>query len=302
MKKLTYKDAINILPAVVDNEASEQEKKNFFSFIEQNREVRCEYENALRIKRLIASRLPRQHAPPHLRENILRCIQNLESDTQIGTTARPSIPAIRSIGLGLRKHLIKEKSLYYRFAFAAAVILAISLSTFRLLDQSTYYPPSELLSEREFVVETLAAEHFLKHGGSMIEPHFATSERQEAEEYLVDHFGLEMTIPAVTGTRFAGLVMAEFSPGFTTPLLAYTQEEIGEIIYLFAFDMDHMESHENLVRHDEAAEACIHHSDYHVAEVNNHHVVSWLWDNTWYAAVSNHNGYDLAALVEPLWE
>lgn len=301
MNKLTKKEALLILPAVIDNEASEEEKGLFFSYIEKNKDVRNEYENALRIKRLLSSRLPKHKAPPHLRENIIQCIDNLKQDKQLSSEEH-SLRLVNKPFNKIHRHLTVQKSLYYRFAFAAAVVLMISLSTIRLLDQTTYYTSGESEVRSAMVVEYIAAEHFVNSNGAFIEPFFRTSHHNEAEEYLASHHGLHITIPAVTGAEFAGIVMAEFSPGFVTPMLEYTQSDIGEIIYLYAFDMDHMHAHGELIRHSAAAEACVHHSDYYVAEISNHHVVSWKWDNTWYTAVSNHNGYDLAALVEPLWE
>ncbi|TVQ65414.1 MAG: hypothetical protein EA360_09545 [Balneolaceae bacterium] len=297
MDELDYKEALHILPAVVDNEATEQEKVKFFSFIEKNPLVRKEYEHAIRIKRIVASRLPRYDAPPHLHENVLQCIRNLDLDRKIGAEEESSGSA-SLLSLRVTDHFRKEKSLYYRFIFAAAVILVMTFSIVQFLDQSTYYGSDA----GPLIVEFIAAEHFIGNSGTFIEPHFATDQRSEAEEYLRSHFGMDITIPAVSGADFSGIVMAEFTPGFQTPLLGYSQDEIGEIIYLFAFDMDHMSLHEQLVRHEIAAETCLKHSDFYVAEIFDHHVVSWLWDNTWYAAVSNHNGYDLAALVEPLWE
>lgn len=288
MKELTKKEARWILPAVVDNEASEEERNAFFVFIESDLEVAKEYQDALLVKKALSSGKVRVKAPDHLKKAVLKTIEHLQDD--VHTSSMESTSMVTPI----RSFVQSTKVL--RYLTAAAVLLLISLVTLQLLDLSTGPAPENY----DIIVENIAAEHFINSGGQLIEPHFSTHLTDEAEAYLRDHFGMQITIPTISGAEFAGIVMAEFVDDFQTPLLEYSQHSIGETIYLFAFDMDRVHQHKTLFRHGDAAETCIKPEDFYVAEIRNHHVVSWLWDNTWYTAISNHNGYDLASLVEPL--
>lgn len=287
MKDLNKQEARWILPAVVDNEASDEEKEAFFDFIKNEPEVEKEYNDAVLIKKVLSTSNIQKKAPEHLKKVILDTIENLKFDSEINNEELKSvITPIQSV----------QSTKWLRYLSAAAVVLLISLVTLQILDRSTGAAPDNY----DVIVENMAAEHFINSGGQLIEPHFSTNLPHEAEAYLLDHFGMKITIPTLTGAEFAGIVMSEFVDDFQTPLLEYSQHSIGETIYLFALDMDQVNQHDTLVRHGAAADACINSEDFYVAEINEHHVVSWLWENTWYTAISNHNGYDLAALVEPL--
>lgn len=288
MKKLTKKEACWILPAVVDNEATDEERVAFFAFIKSNAEIEKEYNDALLIKRTLSNSNIRKKAPEQLRSAVLEAIEKLKKKSNPGNhELKSTVIPIQST---------PQSTKWLRYLSVAAVVMLISLVTLQLLDRSTDSAPYVF----DVIVENMAAEHFINNRGELIEPHFRTQLPHEAEAYLMDHFGLQITIPILRGAEFAGIVMADFIDDFQTPLLEYSQHSIGETIYLFAFDMEQVDQHKILVRHSEAANACIESEDFYVAEIYDHHVVSWLWDNTWYAAISNHNGYDLASLVEPL--
>lgn len=293
------KKALQILPAIIDNEASSVEQAAFFDFIEVDDFVKKEYEDSLKIKQLLKEKFKRAKAPAHLSRRINTIISALDEeadDDQSNVYPLKSKPvSTKNISRRNESGGIKSSTIL-RYMTAAAVVLFITLVTIQLLDRTGSY------EERftDLIVENVAAEHFLKANGQLIEPHFGTHSLSEAETYLSDHFGLTITVPQITGAQFEGIVMADFVDGFQTPLLEYTQPEIGETIYLFAFDVDMVYKSAGLKRLENAVDACNTHHDFYVAEINNHHVVSWLWDNTWYSAISNHNGYDLASLVEPL--
>lgn len=288
MKGLTKKEARWVLPAVVDNEATEEESVAFFTFIMSDPEVEKEYNDALLIKRALSTAMIRKKAPAQLRKAVLESIENLKNESNSGNREQKStVTPIQSA---------PPSTKWLRYLTAAAAVMLISLVTLQMLDRST----DTAADSFDMIVENIAAEHFINSGGQLIEPHFSTHLPHEAEVYLLDHFGLQITIPTLTGAEFAGIVMADFVDDFQTPLLEYSQHSIGETIYLFAFDMDQVDQHETLIRNEAAADVCIKSEDFHVVEINEHHVVSWLWENTWYAAISNHNGYDLASLVEPL--
>jgi hypothetical protein len=297
MKSLTYQEALLLLPAVVDGEATENEKAAFFDFIKYHQGIREEYESALLVKHILKNKLPRHKAPDHLKESI---IENIRT---IGSGKRPDKP--NEIAAGLKLRYLKQNTesdvsnhygLGFRYLTAAAVVLVITLAVLRLLDQTT----ADTSTAESIIVENIAAHHFQLTGGQFIEPYRATATVTEAENYLAEQFDINLTVPPITGAKFAGIVFAEFVENYRTPLLEYVQEEIGETIYIFVFDLADIDAHENLKRHDEAVKNCIYSHDFYVTEIDQYHVVSWLWDNNWYTAISNHNGYDLASLIVPL--
>lgn len=288
MKDLTKNEARWLMPAIVDSEATDEERFTFFEYIKNDSEVEKEYNDALLIKKALSNARIRKKAPDHLRQSVLATIEELQNERSENNEEKNS--TVKPIHSG------SSSTNWVRYLSVAAAVLVISLVTLQLLD----YSADTVTDDYEVIVENMAAEHFINSGGQLIKPHFSTSQPHEAEAYLQDNFGLNITIPTLKNAEFVGIVMAEFVDDFQTPLLEYRQQSIGETIYLFAFDMDQVVQHNALVRHEGAVDACTKSEDFYVAEVNDHHVVSWLWDNTWYAAISNHNGYDLAALVEPL--
>jgi len=283
--------ALLLIPAIIDGEASESERAAFFNFIENHPDIEEEYQSALYVKQQLKKNLKRHSCPDHLKKNVLSKIEELKRseqqiDREVGRYTNESSGNViwHYVGTAMR------------YASAAAVILFITLLTLELLnrtDHNTQYADAVM-------IEQAAAGHFQTAGGQLPTLDFSTSSISEAKKYLLDHHGMTAEIPEIEGATFMGMAVGPFTGDYTTPVLAYTQKEISENIYLFVFDMNHVDTLQNVIRHTEAAEHCKSPKDYFVAEVDSHHVVSWLWDNYWYSAVSNHNGDDLASLVKPL--
>lgn len=296
MKRLTKQQALDILPAVVDGEVSDELMKAFMAFIETHPDVREEYEDALLIKKLLSEKLRRQKAPAHLKMKVNRIIEEMDLESSyrdMETSSKTISESTESLGDGSFTHNILYPSL--RYLAAAAVILFITLTTLRFLDRMD--TADEFMAA---TVENYTAVHFVNTSGKAPDYHFATSSEEEAEKYLRDHHGVSITVPKISGASFAGVFMSDFYNGMVAPLLEYRQPEIGETIFLFAFSVDNIDKNKNIVRDREAVKKCVTTTDFHVAEVESRHVLSWKWDGNWYTAVSNHNGYDLAALIEPL--
>lgn len=294
MNRLTKKQALELLPAIIDGEASSDEELAFLEFIKSDPDVRSEYEESLHIKQLLSERLPKIKAPEHLKNKVFNLLEE-ESETNF-----KDIPLSGGIhhsvdGLNLNNTPSTRWKSILRYLAAAAVILFITLTTIEFLDRVNDIQVNEI-----FVVETFTAQHFINSSGQLVEPHFSTNSISEAEEYLLNHYSLELTIPDISGAEFAGLVFADFIDGFETPLFEYVQHEIEETIYIFAFDINQITDHQKLKRHEKAVENCKTNTDFYVSEIEGYHVVSWNWNNHWYSAVSNHNGYDLASLIDPL--
>lgn len=285
------KKAYLMIPEVVDGEVSENEKAAFLDFIRHHPDIKEEYENAIYVKKLLSKKLKRIEAPEHLRLKIKRQIKefdnkNLTTDQELDSRNQ----------LNRQEPLPKYSGTVFRIFSAVAVVLIISLITVQLLNRTDHgYEYSDML-----MVEQAAVEHFGSFSESLLTNIFSSNEISEAQNYLVKQHNFDATIPKITGTEFNGVVLANISSNFSTPVLEYVHEDSGEKIYLFVFDIDSINNSRSVYRHDEAVKHCITKKDYYVAEIDQHHVVSWVWDKYWYSAVSNHNGHDLAALVEPL--
>lgn len=294
MEKFTKKKALEILPAVVDNEASDAEREAFFEFISTNKEVREQYKDALLVKQIIAKRLKKVEAPAHLKNKILKSLsEKKEEDHRLQDENSSQKLQDNSTDEDIPVAQIFGKA--SRYITAAAVILFLSIVTIQLLEKTGPHAPENI-----YVVEDMAQEHFNTISAEAAALDFIPYSIEEAERYLEEHHGLEITIPELEGAFFDGLLMSDFIQGFETPILGYSQPEIDETIYIFAFDVDQIDTHQQLMRNKEAVKSCVYEHDFHVSEISDKHVVSWLWDDKWYAAISNHNGYDLASIIIPL--
>lgn len=282
-----------LLPAVVDDEASEQEKSAFFEYLKHDPELEREYYSTLKVKRILSDHLPKKMAPEHLRKKILHRLEVEKRTESFKTGSSSAYESDKSSNLKNEWNGLLRSG--FRYTAAAAVILMITLMIVQLLEKST-----GSFNEEMFVIENISAKHFQNANDVFFETQFETASLQEAESYLRDHYGLSMTIPHLKGTEFAGLIMADFHNNMQAPLLKYIQNDIDENIYIFAINLDQLKNFDHMKREDNAAKSCNTQTDYFVNNVNGIHVVSWLWDDNWYSAVSNHNGHDLAALVEPL--
>lgn len=293
MNRLTRHQAELLLPAVIDNEASEQEKSAFFEYLKYDRELEREYYSTLQVKRLLNEHLPKKPAPEYLKNKILRRIEEEREKEKFKQNSESvSLPNKASSEKGNWDVLLKSG---FRYMAAAAIILMITLMIVQLLERSTGINNQEML-----VIENISAQHFAGADGKLPEPHFSTNSPEEAEQYLLNHHGINMTIPHLKEADFAGIVLADFHNGMEVPLLEYVQNEIEENIFIFAINLGELQNANSMKREDNAAESCTTQTDYFVNNIDGIHVVSWLWGDNWYSAVSNHNGHDLAALVEPL--
>lgn len=298
MKRLTNKQAISILPAVVDNEATDDEKAAFFEFISHNQNVRDQYNDALLVKRLVQQKYKKTHAPSRLKKSISEDLFVEKSFTE-DDYLHLDKKNYSSVEYSQTKEEITNFSLVSkatRYVTAAAVILLLSIVTVQLLDRTAPHSTNS----NTFIVEQMAAQHFLEISDEYSELHLQEFTATEAEAFLNEQHEMQISIPELKGAQFDGIIMTNFIEGFETPLLGYTQPDINETIFIFAFNVDQIDTHKQLSRDKKAVESCEFEHDFHVAKIADRHVVSWLWGNSWYTAISNHNGYDLAALVEPL--
>ncbi len=293
--ELTKDEAFELIAPIVDGEATADERKAFMDFIAQNPEVRKEYESIKKIKALVESRCPCAKAPDSLRQYV-KTIGQQEASLQ-----NMDVPIYDLAGGGPAEQNpdhsnTQESSSFRHFAFSIAATLLIAAAFwgfFNFYDQPAEY-------QTVYNIEEYAYEHFKQHKGQFVPPTISTANMSSAEIQLARNYDMPITIPALENAEFKGVVYGEFVPNYKAPMLEYFLPDQSQYIYIFAFKLDKLKEFGHLDRYKEAVKKCNKPEDFYIRNVNGKHVVSWKWDDVWYAAISNHNGNTLASLVKPL--
>jgi hypothetical protein len=189
-----------------------------------------------------------------------------------------------------------------RFLMSMAAVLAIGLLiAFAFRYTGSLSSPGAGVETASIVpVENLTEKHYAQHSGAKLPSSFEAASPAQAEQRLLDEYGLDITVPELSGARFAGVSYTDFYEGFYAPLLTYqvgADENSDDFIYIFAFENKSLDGQQKLAALSEARNAIVAHDDVFVHRVNNHEVVSWQWHDVWYTAVSNHDGEIVASML-----
>jgi len=293
-RKLTKTEALELLTPVVDDEVSAEERDAFLEYIADDEEVKYEYESMKRIKSLICNRCPSAKAPDSLKEFLSSYCSSDASASD--TSPAHNINSKKSVSKQKQTQAnasSAENSSWWYYAAAAIVVFMVSIWSFLNFNSSSVEKPT-------YSIEQYAYQHFMKHDGKLVPPTISTASMGSAEIELAQNYDMSMTIPELDKAKFKGVVYEEFVPDFKAPMLEYYVPGENQFIYIFAFNIDKVEQFGQLVRNQEAVETCTKSRDFHIRNINGKHVVSWKWNNIWYAAISNHDGNTLASLVKPL--
>lgn len=305
MKKLNKKEAIQLLPFIVDNEASEEDKLAFFKYIQTDQKIRKKYESLLFVKRLLKTKYSREDAPDRLKKKISGIIEDMEwekeQESKVDNTSS-YLGDSSSFSTDTFKDQSNDSSTSFlkllkpaRYLVAASVIFIFSLLTIELLERMS----GERIYNQQSV-ERVALNHFTT--GSHIEASLASYQPvsfDHASQLLEEQMAYSPRLPQIKGASLRSIVHTTFFENHTIPVFEFYQSEIDESIHIFAFKIGEFDDPGMVVRDPEAVENCKGYDDYHIKEIKNKHIVSWKWGDYWYTAVSNHNGKDLIALVEP---
>lgn len=170
---------------------------------------------------------------------------------------------------------------------AAALVIAALITTLRLEPPST---PSIPVATVSYDIEAKVNQHY----HNQIPALHTSFSTDEAQVYIHNAWDLDITVPELHGATFTGFAYAEFVPDYHTPVLVYHTEE-QHTIMIFAFDVHTLHDESPLLRDQQAVSTCVHPDSVHIKNVQGSHVVSWMWDNTWYAGVSAQHGEMLAS-------
>jgi len=290
-RKLTKSEALELLTPVVDNEVSAEERDAFLKYIAHDEDLKQEFESMKQIKALMADRCPCAKAPDSLKDFLS---DYCSSDTE--TPPVYDIPSKKSLSQQEQPKTSVSSAEYSKWwYYAAAAIVVFTVSVWSFLNYG-----SSVVESPTYNIEEYAYQHFMKHDGKLVPPTISTASLGSAEIELAQNYDMSMTIPELDKAEFKGVVYEEFVPDFKAPMLEYYVPGEDQFIYIFAFNIDKIEQFGQLVRNQEAVKTCTKSRDFHVRNINGKHVVSWKWNNIWYAAISNHDGNTLASLVKPL--
>lgn len=302
-ERLTKDEALELITSVIDDEVDEETRIAFFSYLETDPEVERQYESALRIKNLLATRCPVEKAPDRLRYRIRVLLaaerasfSDFPREEPVYDIPCKKMPFSYSVEESSdHLHTARRPQQLYQqtWFYVSAVVVAITALFWSIVHVTQSAPSSYSIEEHTY-------RHFSNHNGSFIQPTISTASMRSAETALASEFNVPIIVPPLANAEFKGVVFTDFVPDYTTPLLEYYLPGEDQYIYIFAFDISQLNKHGALNRNEEAVKACINPGDFHIRDINGKHVVSWKWGNTWYTAISNHNGQKLASLIQPL--
>lgn len=153
------------------------------------------------------------------------------------------------------------------------------------------------------VIENLAYEHF-RSDGSVCEliPMIRLS-NTEAQDVLKHKHQLIVTVPELKGCHFCGFEILTPVSGTRIAVLYYNLSATRQGIQVMSFNVPVKGStraegkREPILRNPEAVKACLRREDVYMARINDKDIVSWLWDDAWYTAISNLHGETVAAIL-----
>lgn len=301
--KLTRKQALDLIPCILDGEATEKECRAFFEYIEDDKVVKKQFDSLKIVKELIRNKCKREKAPDRLKSKVNELIADMEWEEFSCSKVDNSPNSLKNEpqNSGDYKTASTKNNIYrlikpLRYVAAAAVILFFTLITIELLDR-TSAPPLPVTQNLEEVVFA----HFDSSDSSFgVLASVTPDDINHASEYLEAEFSYFPRMPLFDGAEITEVIYSSFIDGYNTPVLKFHQEDLNENIYVFAFKVDELEKEYSLKRDPEAVKHCQSYDDYHIREVNGKHVVSWKWGDYWYAAVSNHSGNDVISRVKPM--
>lgn len=283
-----------LITAYVDGELSKAEEQKLRQRAAENSQIQQAINAERQLKKLLQARLQRKQAPEHLRKQINDILANASSQSQ------------ESAGNTNEQRLDTDQpsSSRTRFLMSMAAVLTIGLFIAFVFHYTGSFtaPSSETASAGILImpVENMTEKHYAQHSGAKLPVSFESASPAEAEQRLLDEYGLDITVPELSGARFAGVSYTDFYEGFFAPLLTYqvgADEGSEDFIYIFAFENKSLDGQQNLAALSEARNAIVAHDDVFVHRVNDHEVVSWQWHDVWYTAVSNHDGEIVASML-----
>ncbi|MCC5932627.1 MAG: sigma-E factor negative regulatory protein [Candidatus Cyclonatronum sp.] len=269
------KNLSELITAYVDGELNSTEEKNLLELAAADQDIQTAIKKEQLIKQIVSRHCKKIQAPAHLFDAIQTKLQAEQAETN---------PFLRENS--------QAKPRQNRFMMPLAALLVMSLLIF-LVQQ---FMPSENSGLTTYSFEELTYTHFASFDGRFIQPAISPDTTYEAQQYLKNTYGCNITVPELLNTTFVGVTYADFFEGFHTPLLTY-QTTDETYIFIFAAELVNLDAHPHLHPLQEAFDTIKAHNDVYIKKFNGHDVVSWKWNDVWYAGISQHDGQILAAML-----
>lgn len=310
--------ALSLITPVIDNEASEEDARAFFDYLERDEYVRYCYCQEKRIKQLLSEHMERHRAPDSLRQRIHTFIRQQNPYTDLPcpfSFAQQTEPAQQSHWF---ESLPSRRNTSYMM-IAVVVLLAGMMLVFQ--QQS---------SPQQVLVEAAVTQHFelsqslqmaaasqeslsgsaapVLNGGANStdrdrppEDERATMNQAttnmnipEAEKHLRDKFDTRVTVPELDGASFQGIEQARLDTGLETPVLSYLLPG-NELVQIVPFPLNYYQ--DRIKRNKEAVDYSRDSERFYVDRDTGNRLVSWQQDEVWYTAVSSHHGDSIKSKI-----